>query len=349
MAKSPFLPSVLAFERKLAPSDALFLQGEWSKRQEPFTRPVVLNEKSVRGTISNRDTKEEDCAKPNLQTVDNAALDPECDTLKVVFTLRVLPGLATPSACNSLPYAKKLQEAVQQCLKQKELDEVGRRYAANLANGRFLWRNRLGAQEVAVKVTVLGQDGKPVQSWDFNALDQSLKAFPAKGTDPKVDELGSAITKALAGGQALLLQVEAWVCLGAGQDVFPSQELILKADSSKEKKEEKKKGGKSRVLYQVAYQGGHAAGMHSQKLGNAIRTIDTWYPHAEENGNRPIAVEPYGAVTVQGHAWRAPKDGKRDFYNLIDNWMEKDKVPEETDRQFVMAVLIRGGVFGGKE
>lgn len=58
----------------------------------------------------------------------------------------------------------------------------------------------------------------------------------------------------------MLLNVEAQVLLGAGQEIFPSQELVLDSNSSK-----------SRLLYQVD----NVAGMHSQKIGNAIRTIDT--------------------------------------------------------------------------
>ena len=52
--------------------------------------------------------------------------------------------------------------------------------------------------------------------------------------------------------------------------------------------------------------------MHSQKIGNAIRTIDTWYPDAEF----PIAIEPYGAVTTMGRAFRQPKQKTR-FLHLI--------------------------------
>mgnify|MGYP001115138621 CR=1 FL=1 len=46
-------PSVLAFERKLDPSDALFAAGKWDDWAGIWT-PVVIHEKSVRGTISNR-------------------------------------------------------------------------------------------------------------------------------------------------------------------------------------------------------------------------------------------------------------------------------------------------------
>lgn len=37
-----------------------------------------------------------------------------------------------------------------------------------------------------------------------------------------------------------------------------------------------------------------------------------------------------------------------DFYTLLDNWVTKGKVPEVEQQHYVMAILIRGGVFGEK-
>jgi len=99
------------------------------------------------------------------------------------------------------------------------------------------------------------------------------------------------------------------------------------------------KGDKSKFLYHL----NGVAAMHSQKIGNALRTIDTWYPNVAEFG--PIAVEPYGSVTNRGTAYRQPKD-KIDFYNLFDAWVEKDKELSEIQQHYVIATLIRGGVFG---
>ena len=146
------------------------------------------------------------------------------------------------------------------------------------------------------------------------------------GTKRKILELGALMAE---GGEHVLLQVSAFVRMGRGLEVFPSQELIMERD----------RGGKSKTLYEVD----QVAAIHSQKIGNALRTIDTWYPDAAEVG--PIAVEPYGSVTTQGKAYRQPK-AKTDFYSLLDNWMLKDKKPELEQQHFVMAVLIRGGVFG---
>ena len=56
-------------------------------------------------------------------------------------------------------------------------------------------------------------------------------------------------------------------------------------------------------------------------------------------------MEPYGSVTTQGKAYRQPK-AKADFYSLLDGWIIKDKVPAVDQQHFVLATLIRGGVFG---
>lgn len=330
--------SVLAFERKLDPSDALFFAGAWASRDDAEAwPPVAIREKSVRGTISNRlKTAGQDPAKldaaiqnPNLQTVDVAALPAAADTLKVRFTLRVLGGTGAPSACNDAAYREKLLATVHGYVKANGFDGLAPRYAANLASGRFLWRNRIGAEQVDVRIAHL-QNGQPATTWRFDALTHSLHDLAAPAADSKsLSELAVLIGSGLAGQSHVLLQVTAFVRVGAGQEVFPSQELILDKASSK----------KSKTLYHVA----DVAAIHSQKIGNALRTVDTWYEGATENG--PIAVEPYGSVTTQGKAWRQPKE-KRDFYSLLDGWVVKDKVPEIDQQHFVIATLIRGGVFG---
>lgn len=339
MANELKTASVLAFERKLDPSDALMYGGDWNNRAATDKwAPITLREKSVRGTISNRlkggasDPAKLDAAiqSPNLQTVDVATLPADADTLKVQFTVRVLAGTGQPSACNDAAYRQKLLATVNGYVAQHGgFDELAKRYAANLANGRFLWRNRIGAEQVEVTVAQL-KDGAPVASWSFDALSHDMgKLTASAGDKDKLQALANVVAAGLGGSSHVLLQVTAFVRIGAGQEVFPSQELIL----------DRGRGDKSKTLYDVA----GVAAIHSQKLGNAIRTIDTWYPEASENG--PIAVEPYGSVTTQGKAYRQPKE-KVDFYNLLDGWIIKDKTPDVEQQHFVIATLVRGGVFG---
>ena len=330
--------SVLAFERKLDPSDALFFSGDWKARDdERAWKAVGIREKSVRGTISNRlKAKDQDPAKldaaienPNLQTVDVCALPMEDDTLKVSFSLRVLEGTGQPSACNDPAYRAKLAEVVAGYVRENGFEELARRYACNLANGRFLWRNRIGAEDVEIRVERM-EAGTAQKTWTFKALEMPLRSFELSAQiRQEVAELGALIAQGLRGEAHVLLHVSAFVRVGRGLEVFPSQELIM----------ERGRGDKSKTLYAV----GQVAAIHSQKIGNALRTIDTWYPDAAEMG--PIAVEPYGSVTTQGKAYRQPK-AKTDFYTILDAWLLKDRQPELEQQHFVMAVLVRGGVFG---
>lgn len=335
--------SVLAFERKLDPSDALFLAGNWGQREQAGEWPgIPVREKSVRGTISNRlKTKDQDPAKldaqienPNPQTVDVAALPNNADTLMAHFTLKVLGNAGQPSACNNAAYEQRLQSLVRGYVEEHGFGTLARRYAQNLANGRFLWRNRMGSEDIEVRVSRL-EGGKPVESWTFSALDISMRDFSAEGkTASDLETLGETIRQGLSGERFVLLDVVACARMGCGQEVFPSQELVLGRSS----------GDKSKTLYAVE----GVAGIHSQKLGNAIRTIDTWYPAANDKASPgPIAVEPYGSVTTQGTAYRQPRQ-KSDFYSLLDDWILKDQKPAEDQQHFVMATLIRGGVFGDK-
>ncbi len=89
--------TVLAFERRLDISDAVFSQKSSSTGQ---SAPVRITEKAVRGTISNRLKNaiandpvklDAEIQKANLQTVDIAALDHDKDTLIVSWSCKVLP------------------------------------------------------------------------------------------------------------------------------------------------------------------------------------------------------------------------------------------------------------------
>ncbi|NPT60332.1 type I-F CRISPR-associated protein Csy3 [Paraburkholderia elongata] len=337
--------SVLAFARKLDPSDACFTAGRWNDRENGEKwPPVSVREKSVRGTISDRRaSRDQDPAKldtaiqsPNLHTVDVATLPNDVDTLRVRFTLRVLGGAGMPSACNNADYQEKLQTTIQQYVDQTGFAELARRYALNLANGRFLWRNRVSAEQIEVQVRHLSQ-GSANKIWIFDALSFSLRDFKMPtDAEQSLKALAQVIEQGLASKAYGLLEVVAYARVGDGQEVFPSQELILDRGD--------KKGQKSKTLYAV----GEVAGIHSQKIGNALRTIDTWYPDDGGPLIGPIAVEPYGSVTSQGIAYRRPQQ-KMDFYNLLDNWVLKDSAPDEGNQHYVMATLIRGGVFGQKD
>lgn len=330
--------SVLAFERVLDISDASFWQKD-SQNADSQASIVTVQEKSVRGTISNRlknavanDPAKLDAEtqKANLQRVDSSSLDESNDTLIAKFTCKVLPFTGKPNVCNDQDYQQALLAVVADYQQSQGVSELAKRYATNIVNARWLWRNRVGAEKITVTVRF------NQQTLTFYAKDFALNAFNAD--DKNLAQLAQWIEQGLTGQAFVILSIEAQAHVGYGQEVYPSQELILDTGSKK-----------SKVLYRVGDITKNHAGMHSQKVSNAIRTIDTWYPEYEDN-HFPIAIEPYGAVTTLGKAFRQPKQGK-DFYNLFDKWVLKGEKPEVSQQHYVMGVLIRGGVFGesGKE
>lgn len=334
MSKIP--ASVLAFEKKLIPSDGLMFGTTWENRKTQAT-PLRLQEKSVRGTISNRlktseegklDTKIESA---NLQKIDSCALSADHDTLKLNFTVKILSGVENPSACNHEDFNIIYTNAVKKYIADFSFTELAMRYATNLANARFFWRNRIGVEALEVQIKVLNKDSK--EGWIFDSKVIGTQDFNNPTADIK--SLADKIAKTLSGeSEFLLLEINAYAQVGKSQDVYPSEELVLDKNNSK--------GGKSKILYQVD----EVAAMHSQKIGNAIRAIDTWYAGYEKH-QKPIAIDPYGAVTNLGRAYRHPKD-KADFFTLFDKFSQSKEI-ETDEKHFVMGVLVRGGVFGEKQ
>lgn len=338
MSKKENIASVLAFEKKLVPSDGYMYGTQWNNREQ--TTPLKLKEKSVRGTISNRLKPaiendpvklNKEVEKANLQIVDTCAMETEQDTLKLDFTLKILGGIHQPSACNNSAFKQTYVQAVKNYIEKERFRELARRYALNIANARFLWRNRLGAECIEVQVKALNKGSE--QEWVFDATEYNPRNMDNNNNE-KITSLASRIAETLASeSDFLMLDITCYAKIGKAQEAYPSEELVL----------DKGKGAKSKVLYHV----NGIAAMHSQKIGNALRTIDTWYPEFldPETSVGPIAIEPYGSITNLGKAYRSPKD-KQDFYTFFDSWARGGELNRIEDEHYVMAILVRGGVFG---
>lgn len=319
------LPSMLAFDRKLEVSDGLMFAGVWGDLvgKNDWQAIKVVPRKN-RSTQSAFGIKDEEKSKPNPVSADNddANLPFDKDTLKLSFTLRTIGDLGIPFGCNDPHFEKAIYAKVTE-FKEHGLKELAYRYAQNIASGRFLWRNRVCAEELLIVVEINRTDDRI----EFDGYDYELNDFSASRRDKKLVQLAEAIFRGLVSTQDfVLLQIDAFVRLGSGQHVFPSQEMNM--------------GEKKKVLFKLGKDNNQAA-MHSVKLGNAIRTIDDWY---SESADFPIAVEPYGSVTQRGEAYRK---SKIDLYTLMLDWVN-DKPVEDDQKLFVLANLIRGGVFGGK-
>lgn len=335
------LPSMLSFERKLECSDGLMFSGNWcdNLNAENWESIAVVprQNRSTQGAYGIDDVKKTS-PNPVSSDSDDAKLPDDKDTLKVSFTLRVIGNLGKPFACNKPDFAKAIEEQVSD-FKQNNanaIDDLAHRYACNIANGRFLWRNRVGAEAISIQVEINDE------TLEFNAYDFSLMDFDKNHDNANLKRLSDTIKQGLTGDENsfVLIDVNAYVKLGKGQHVFPSQEMNM--------------GEKKKKLFQL----NDCAAMHNVKIGNAIRTIDTWYGDkmlikaegkdktdtVDIDIRQPIAIEPYGSVTQHGRAYRPTKN---DLYSLMLDWVNQKESVEDKDKKYVVGNLIRGGVFGG--
>ncbi len=311
------LPNVLAFDRKLEVSDALMYAGDWESRLSCEWRKIPITKRQNRSTQSSQGIDDDKKNQPNpvASDSDDANLFQETDTLRLTFSLRVIGNLGAPFSCNSPEFENAITSKVLDFKESEGIETLAHRYAYNIANGRFLWRNRVGAEEIEIHATVKGGE-----TLTFDAYDFSLQDF--SNSSDQLAPLSEAIQEGLKAdaNNCTIIEVEAFVKLGKGQHVFPSQKMNM--------------GENGKVLFQLE----SCAAMHSVKVGNALRTVDNWHGDADA---LPIAAEPFGAVTQRGKAYRPSKN---DLYTLMTGWVN-DKEISTQDQCYIVANLIRGGLF----
>lgn len=337
------LPGVLSFQRGLIVTDALFFN-----RAGTDETPVDVIRHGIRGTQNINSDKLKDVS--NIQVTDTAKTAPDADGLLVRFSLRFLPLKDTLFACAGKDPDKvaALRSAFNQFVDRAQtssgLTEVARRYARNLLNGRWLWRNRSLAENLTIRVW----EGDVLLA-EANALDVPLQVFgDYSAAEVKV---GDRIAASLIGNESgATLRIEADLGFGftGAVEVFPSQNYI-----------EGKPKGFARPLYKVGPSQpvgtntevrvmGQAA-LRDQKISNAIRTIDTWYPEYTNHG-QAIPVEPQGASLDAQAFFRRGKDAAGDKISAFDLMRRINVVDPDSDNgQFLIASLLRGGVFSESE
>lgn len=348
-------PSTLAFMRRLEVSDGLMFNAYKTAKGVKAGAPVKVVRRGIRGVLGAEKAAGSGAGKgsvANIQVTEIAQTTADADGLLVTFQVTPLAFNNGIAACNSTTYREKLERFLDTAAGSTELTKLCQRYARNLLNGRWLWRNRLvGKTAVTVKwgTKTVSRTDSPVLNFtqDYSAAENQLAAALAEGFQNE----GVAFT------------VEGFVefAMPGSREVFPSQPML-----------NNKPKGFARALYKVnplsasqlrdqsnrdcftlvdAIETGDAA-MTGSKLGNAIRTVDTWY--GEEGTEMPaIAVEPNGANldTNTFHrktgtdAFAALKPANLDTMTAVLT-KEKCSVEAQWNLPYLLAIIARGGVFG---
>lgn len=340
------LPGVLAFNRGHVVTDGEMFNEIGGQFEN---HPVLVMRHGIRGTQNVNDGKgnEETAANgarnvSNIQITESAKLESNADALIVRFGLSMLDMADSLHSCAAADRdAGKMMRAtftdfVERAKTSAGILEVARRYARNLANGRWLWRNRSIARAIGIEVT--GKNGV-IATFDARAVPLNTFGDYSEGEIKVAEE----IVKQMRGKSLDGLTVTARITLPTqgAVEVFPSQNYV-----------ENKPKGFARPLYKLGHPEpadrsevqdtrvmGRAA-LRDQKIFNAIRTIDTWYPAFDETGF-PIAVEPLGASLAQQEFYRA---GKASSFDMLKRLAQID--PDSAEGMFCIAALDRGGVYG---
>lgn len=341
MATVKKLPGVLAFQRSFVVTDAAMYNDI-----DGTETPLLVLEHGIRATQNvaassdaNKGDGERDVSQ--IQVTQTARLDDQASAMLVRFGLRMTDIRQALHSCAGQDddiVRESINAFIDRAVASSCPDEIAARIARNIANGRWLWRNRLMASAISISVSA---DDKEIAN--FDALTMSLNSFG----DPSPDELKVAkiLADGLRGNRDTGIQVQARVDFGVrgSVEVFPSQNYV-----------ENKPKGFARPLYKLTgvvrrespkndgFTIVGQAALRDQKISNALKTIDTWYPDFEDEG-RVIAIEPNGANISSAKFYR-PGTGKSSAFSIFRRL--DDIEPDTPDGLYALSVMLRGGVMG---
>jgi CRISPR-associated protein Csy3 len=348
----PKPPPILSFQRGIIITDGAFYNLKNGQYEDS---PLEVVRHGIRGTqnvSSVADTAKGGARDPsNIQQTETAKTDHDADGFVVTFGLRMIDLSSTLFACaaEKVEITSAVRESIlgfaERAKTSAGAEDVCRRIARNVANGSWLWRNRVAAS--SIRIEVLQKDEKIAE---FAAMTVPMRHFNDFTDGEKA--VAEVLLRSMQGDAQASLQVVAYISFGikGAVEVFPSQAYV-----------ESKPSGFARPLYKInptrmrtsrksadveATQVLGQAALRDQKISNRLRTIDTWYPDFDQV-KQPIPVEPNGANLELMQFFRPKKSSAFSMFarlNQID--------PDTDEGKFCIAMMLRGGVLGeagGKE
>lgn len=323
--------SVLSFTRQIQGVDVPFFGTKWNERDTFKRVPVTVKTKTIRGVMDCRKRNNKAITPDaNAHKVDYAVLPQSCDTLCCDFTLEFLP-CHEPWNCNGPETAKGIAKILDEFKGADGYRYLAERYAVNIVNARGLFRNRFGCDDIEVRIYL---DKNSDKFLTFNAFDYSLKNFKVPEKDQeKIQFLAEKIREGFMAEEYGFskCRIVYFAHKDKGSEVFPSEEWTDEKG--------KGEGSHNKILFSLE---DNITGFHSQKITNAINTIDDWY----EDAAFPIPVNSHGIVTGVSIN-RSTKENFFKYFDraILNGGFEYGEKPTD-DALFVFAKLVVGGVMG---
>lgn len=375
MAKNEHTINVLSYRRALEISDASMVEryrdGEGGEGEVPV-EPYLHGQRPAKGFEQATEKS------GNLTYGEKARLSESALGLQARMTVTPLPVQSMPFACESGEAMKTMTRIGESLVESEEgrsrLMAIAHLYAYNLLSGWWTWRNREKATRVHTTVTFNAEeteDPKRVSRIEVDAtsllgsadLPGSLKnrlfdgKTPVEALDPETQKavrlVATGLYEGWTGQSRHTLTVACDLDIPGGQEVFPSQVY-----DPQEHKVGSQPVGKTYFRTRTRPEGlpsiKETAGLTAEKVNAALRCFDADYPEADAMG-RAITIGATGG-DLRTQSPMRPASSKRSFQALrkkaqanLAKGAEGEAILDgitESDRQFMVACLIMGGVFG---
>lgn len=348
------LPTSLAYERSIDPSDVCFFVVWPDDKKTPLTYTSRIQVGQIESASLAYDTScqpkksatAEVLAHGNMHQVDFCHVPYGASHIECCFSVSFSSELRKPYKCNSSSVKQTLVKLVELYEKKIGWTELATRYLINICDGTWLWKNTRKAYCWNIELTPWPWNGKKVKFDDIRNNYMSRKDLENHKDWLAITEM---IETAFSSPNGLtILEVRATVHLPTNAIVRPSQAFTEKKSGSKNKS----KYQNSRVFQHTVIDGERSPILGAFKTGAAIATIDDWYPGATE----PIRVGRFGVHSEDVTCYRHPSTGK-DFFSILQRaehyigvLSANKALDKETinDMHFLVANLIKGGMFQHK-
>lgn len=340
------MPSVFALKKCYVNSRGVLKQfeskGPMRDCLELQSRPVLVKNETSIGVMGGMGSFEDETKHiyGNPQQGDTCALDLDCNTLEISFSGTFLPLTETLHATNEQAFGDAYNQFLQLYVSKKEnVDDLATRLCKSIAQMSWLWRNQYGTDHYLVVKE--SDSGKTLVSIE---IDEKIRTadFDSDFLGAQFDELKSIIADGLSGRKIGRVMIHGYVRLNYGQEVFPSQEFGAGRGSDND--------GKN-LAHDLFGDEKHAR-MHSQKISNRIKAIDTWYQPEkgfETEPKLPIPLEPYGSDLLrfgkESIYYILGAEETNGVFGLLEN---ARKGIFGDDAHYAAAIALRGGVFNGE-
>lgn len=347
------LPTNLAYERSIAPSDVCFFVVWPDGTKEPlkYSSRTILGQMETASLVydSAGNVKEsataEKLAHGNPHTVDFCNVPYGASHIECFFSVSFSSELRKPYKCNSNTVKETLIKLIELYEKRIGWQELVSRYLINVCNGSWLWKNTKKAYRYDVELIPWPWSGKPVLIEDIRADYTEKSAFEAHQQWSAINQL---VIDAFSQSNGLaIFEVKATLVLPTNCEIYPSQAFIEKGN-----KDTKKLGDKARTFQNTQIENSRSPIIGTYKVGAAIAKIDDWYPNAIE----PLRISRFGAHKGDVTCYRHPSTEK-DLFSILknsDQYIERLSSPEKlsqeltNDLHYLVANLIKGGMFQHK-